>query len=218
MRSIVVLEMMLFVLASAGCALPRATGSVVDSDLLWAGTIRGTSVSPLHRQIFGSALLDGRDYVRFFRERVDHITGEGILFAGCRGALACHGGARTVRVSSDYAELPIPRVIRLSYLLHEARHTEGWPHEKCEGPGRTRYQGLALDGLDACESSALGAYGIQIVMLRNVARSCESCDARTRHEAADYADDLLKRINSREARDLLENDSTAAGGAKVTPN
>ena len=190
-----------------GCSLPRGVKSRVRSDLEFAHSIHGIDATPLHRGIFGDGPLNGDRYVSFFEKRVTRIEGEGILFASCKGALACHAGGTEIRLSKNYARLGLPQVVRLSYLLHEARHSEGWPHVKCPPGVHAPFTGVSLEGKKACDSSSLGAYGIQIVMLRNIEKFCGSCEKSVRQESGRFADALMDLIVSQSARHALVEDS-----------
>jgi hypothetical protein len=104
--------------------------------------------------------------------------------------------------------------VRLSLLLHEARHTDGWPHEKCpepflDGEGKevvSPYGGRSLSGAPACDSNAEGSYGLQYVMLKNIEAHCDSCSSNERSQAAQFARFTLQLIQSPAAREKLLTD------------
>jgi hypothetical protein len=199
--------LILGVLPISGCALSDALQSTVNQDWKFAQTIRGTAASPLHRKIFGDGPLDGKLYRDFFDRRVDRIEAEGFGFASCDGALACNGGDRIVHLSKSYGTLDVPPVIRLSFLIHEARHVDGYTHEICPAMReKSPYQNISLSGKRSCDDSALGAYGVQIVMLRNIAEYCDSCSSLTRSDARSYSAYLMTLILSDRARSLLFTD------------
>lgn len=198
----------------AGCSLSNGLHEKVNEDWRLAQRIRGSEASPLHRKIFGDAPLDGKLYRDFFERRVQEIKGEGLGFASCHGALACHTEGKTVRLSKNYDSLPIPPVIRLSFLIHEARHIEGFSHVHCPAPlidseGKdvvSPYQKIDLGGQESCDREELGAYGIQIVMLKNIAKYCVTCSDETRTQADLYANFLMNLILSPLAKKHLEHD------------
>jgi hypothetical protein len=169
--------------------------------------MKGNGATPLHRRIFGDGSLDGAQYKRFFDARVTRLEGEGIGFASCHGAFACSTASGTVRLSDHYVEPEIPAVVRLSFLVHEARHAEGWGHETCPaGTPRSPFQNASLAGARECDPTELGANGVQIVMLKNIARYCTTCADELRHEADTFADFLLQLITSESARKILAAD------------
>jgi hypothetical protein len=198
-------------LLCCACSLSPEVRTTYRTDLEFASSIRGKDASPLHRQIFGDHGLDGKDYVSFFLARVQEVKGEGVLFASCRGAFACNNGNHEVRLSTQYVDARVPRIIRLSLLIHEARHSEGWPHEICpSGPESMSSQilGIDLHGKQACDPGALGAYGVQFVMLKNIQRFCETCSRQERTDAGKFADSLPALILEPKAKAILLQDSS----------
>jgi len=197
------------------CALPGPLRRQADSDLAFARTLRGPDASPLHRKLFGDSPLDGGLYEAFFKARVTHLRGAGVL-TGCADAIACHGAMKTVRLTERYADPRLPQIVRLSLLLHEARHSDDGSYDhftcssKLQGPDgrplRSPYLDVEVGGLRACDEDPLGAYGVQIVMLRNVQRFCETCEPEVKAEARRYADFLMNLVVSEEARRELASD------------
>lgn len=206
----------LIAIAQVSCALPETSRAHVDQAWRLADKIRGRSSSVLHQEIFGAGPLDGSAYRRFFDQRVRSIQEEGIFFASCHGAFACYEGRGLVRLSKKFAEMEIPPVIRLSLLVHEARHADGFGHETCPDPfagedGRelkSFYDRVPLAGKPACETSSQGSYATQWVMLKNIERFCDSCDPETRKAAADFSAYLLQLIRSPSARAELLADTS----------
>lgn len=201
--------LLLLPLLALGCALSPALRRQADSDLEWGRSLRGAEASPLHRKLFGDSPLDGRLYEAFFKQRVTRLAKAG-TFTGCAGAIACHGAWKTVRLTEKYADPRLPQVVRLSLLLHEARHSDDGSHDHFVCPGsirgpdggplRSPYLDVEVGGLRACDEEPLGAYGLQIVMLRNIQRYCGNCEPAVKTEAGRYADFLMNLIRSEEAR------------------
>ena len=190
----------------SGCALSQLNQKAVDDDWRLADNIHGSAASPLHRKIFGDEPLDGSAYRKFFLKRVKNVSQEGIGFASCHNALACTE-SDIVRISKQYSSLEIPSIIRLSFLIHEARHAEGWKHVICPKSNlKSPYQGLSMSGKEECDENEWGAYGTQIVMLGNVANSCTSCTEKTRNSAKKYSEFLINLILSPESREALRKD------------
>jgi hypothetical protein len=178
----------------------------VNEDWRFAQTIRGKRASALHRKLFGDAPLDGNLYRDYFDRRVQSVDGEGIGFASCHGALACHTGGRSIRLSDSYGALSIPPVIRLSFLIHEARHVDGVNHVECPVGYVSPYQKVQLEGKLECDLDENGVYGPQIVMLKNIALYCESCTSEVREQARRYSVALMNLILSPESRKRLSDD------------
>lgn len=203
----------------SACAPSASVRASVDDAWHLADSIRGESASPLHRKIFGGSALEGDRYRAYFERRVTEIRAEGVAFASCRGAVACSSGGGpdggTIRVSERFAEPALPDYVRLSLLIHEARHAEGATHVVCPNPLidpaghelKSPFQGFVFSGQTECDSDENGAYGPQIVLLENIAGHCSSCDASLRGEARAYGDFLISLILSPDAREKLRQDS-----------
>jgi hypothetical protein len=189
-----------------GCALPAETRARIDEDLKYCEGLEGGPASALHKSFFAADRIDGAAYRRFFETRIREIEGEGVLFASCGGAMACTDRGGRMRVSRRYAELGMPRLLRVSLLIHEARHAEGWAHERCPSDGAALdapFQKTDLRGAEACDATELGALGTQYVWLRDVASACSSCSSEERRQALDYSDFVLSLITSPQARERL---------------
>lgn len=184
-----------------GCALPPRVARQLDADLRRCSELRGGQIAEpeasVHRALFGTSRVDGVAYRAYFDRSVREIRGEGWLSSSCHGALACMDRSGTLRLSSDYADLEtIPPLIRISLLLHEARHAQGWEHEACseQAPESSPYQGASLRARRACDPTDEGANGTQLHWLRAIAASCENCSDRERKQALDYTRFLAQLI------------------------
>jgi hypothetical protein len=193
----------------SACSLNEQTRQRLSSDWELCDSLRGSSASPLHAKIFGEGPVSGSRYHAYFTERAGAVQGEGILYASCHGAFACSQADGPVRVSNAYGQLDLPPVLRLSFLIHEARHAEGVRHERCpEGVSLVSpYQKVDLRGAQECDANEWGAYGVQYVWLTNIAHHCTSCSATERKQALDYSGFILRLVNSPDARARLISDA-----------
>lgn len=214
--------------ALAGCgkdsptALSRELQEQTLADLFWVGTIEGSSQSALHGEIFGGDRVSGERYVQFFTERV-----ESFAYGNCGSttAVACvYSGSRTVYLTPNYVNYDMPLAYRIATLFHEARHTEienrFWSHATCptpfqDGSGtdiRSIVTGALLQGLAACDSSAVGAYGLEVVMMKNISDHCTHCSEKVRLDAEIFGEDHLKRIIDSDAKTSLTQDLGLSSG------
>lgn len=165
--------------------------------------------SGLHARFFGVGRADCSAYRRFFELRVRRIKKEGWGFESCHGAIACTDASHTLRLSPRFESSELPWPVKTSLLLHEARHTEGWAHVTCPSGRELRspFQGVDLRGKPECDSSELGALGVQYVWLRQVLKQDEMLDSTERQLTIDYSHFILSLI-SREARARLDADDS----------
>ena len=197
-------------------SVPAEIKSQMRGDMEFASSIRGLEASELHRKIFGQ--VDGRDYMRFFADRIKSIGMD-----SCGDALAAVACVRneypsTMWVARGYTILKIPQIYRAYVLFHEARHAEvaadGWPHARCPEPFKDAngndikgiISGSLLAGNYGCDTTALGAYGAGMVMLKNISKYCENCTGKVKMDAGMFADDLLLRFIDRSAVKTLRDD------------
>lgn len=199
-------------------SVSRETQEMLQADLAFASSISGKNASPLHQEVFGKGPLSGENYTRFISERITLFR---ISECGGRNAvLACVNtpmDTTTLRITPSYLELGLPQLYRMGTILHEARHTERenewWHHSSCptpffDGKGemvRGKFSGVVLTGAPACDSVALGAYGIEVLFFANVAQNCSSCTEKVRMDGEIFAEDTLLRVADPGAkRKLLE--------------
>lgn len=186
---------------------------IADLNSLYA--IKSNGVSPLHRKVFGP--VRGADYKSFFTYRIDSFNYDAEEVSG---AIAYVGFMPyQMNITPYYRPEKIPLIARLSLFLHEARHSEdennSWPHSLCPKPYldaqkldvRSIYSGLKLEGQDACDSVALGAYGVQAIFLSNIARFCTNCSDKTKVDSVLYSKHSELRITKSEPNISLEIDS-----------
>jgi len=197
-----------FVSTAAGASEKVKLGQ----DFLFMQSLRGGSASRLHSQVFGA--LDGKTYLAFMEQRVASLSP-----FDCWGNAAALGCAvhKYVFLTENYFRRNIPQVVRVSILLHESRHAEssaGWPHATCPEPflDKDGHDIVApitqtpLAGKDACDTEALGAYGVGVIMLKNIEKNCSSCNGKIKLDAALFAEDGFGRIIDRQALETLRED------------
>lgn len=201
-------------------SVPPQLAQRIRADLGFVELIRGGPATPLHRKVFGETL--GTDDLIWFENRVERI-GYTHAIGEQRGTTAYNDSADGQRhhivVTDWFARPDMPQIARISILFHEARHSEEsgayWPHRKCPKPFRdangremrSSYTGLPLAGEYACDATALGAYGVSVIMLMNLAHSCQNCNEKVRNDAAFYAADQLQRLLLRSDRERIKDDA-----------
>ena len=186
-----------------GPGIPPELQAVFNSDLSFVKSIRGSGASNLHRQVFGA--VNGQDYISFFTTRVKKLN------AGddCRTYVTSY----VSRVDRDAMQacggyLKETQIGRIDTIFHEARHAAPeaangyWRHATCPTPFYANY----LEGLPACDTSAVGSYGIARIMLKNIEKYCVNCTDKVRMDAALYSDDDFRRIIDKASRQLLADD------------
>lgn len=186
----------------------------INSDLKFLSEIRGSDATPLHTHVFGT--VEGKEYARFLNQRISSfdLSDDGPDNAAAYVDLKF---PKVMKFKSLYLTSGMPQILRVSVILHEARHTEienhGWPHEVCplRFMDRSGQEITALSGEKyalhlACDSDEMGAYGIQIIMLKNVARFCTSCTEKVKMDAEFAANQLMMRMISDPAQENLIRD------------
>ncbi len=197
--------------------VPTDIQQQVESDLALVASIAGRNPSAFHQQVFGA--IAGASYKTFFENRVSRM-GMGQAIPGAV-AFFSQSAPRKIWLTENYLRFSHPAIARLMVLFHEARHAEStrssWPHVLCpeefndeEGrPRRSIWSGIVLAGFPGCDTATLGAYGITVVQLGNIAKSCTNCSEKVLMDASLYGNDQKDRIvnpSSQQAliRDLLE--------------
>lgn len=202
-------------------SVPQRVARAIVSDLEFVEGIQSaTAATSMHQRVFGN--VSGADYLEWFNARVDGI-GYALAVGEDRGATAYNdsdGGTRNhIVVTNWFAKPDLPQIARVAILFHEARHSEKsydyWPHRKCPKPyigedGRevkSTMTGLPLAGEYACDSTPYGAYGVSVIMLKNIARACRTCNEKVLNDAAFYAIDQLKRMTRKTDRQRIIKDA-----------
>lgn len=165
-----------------------------------------TRASALHARFFGADRIDCGAYRRYFERRIRRIEKEGWGFASCHGAIACTDASGVLRLSSRFEDPGIPWAVKLSLLLHEARHAEGWAHVECPADRELRspFQGADLRGTPQCDRDEWGALGIQYVWLAHSIRSDASREPRERQRTIDYSRFILQLVEPGARARLIE--------------
>lgn len=189
------------------------------ADLDHMRKISGGQASELHKAVFGpvASKVNGEAYYSFFIKRVSVVDTE----PSKKDFFVNAGGKEDpgkLYVTSEYIKYlkTMPEIERWSVLIHEARHNEAentWAHSICPDPfvdlkGNSIVApwGQALSGKYACDTKALGSYGITIIMARNIELHCDTCTKEMRAQAGSYAREILLRITEPEARNTLIKD------------
>jgi hypothetical protein len=186
------------------------------NDLQFIGQIQGAAASNFHQKVFGAS-VSGPAYTNFFDQRIlDVRMGD----CGISAAVACVIGSipNTMNLTANYTTINHPQIARLMVIFHEARHTEtakgGWPHAMCPNPFndahgqpmKSIWTGAPLAGMPGCDTTPAGAYGISIIMLENIARSCTNCNDKVKMDAHLFASDQMNRIINQKAYQALSQD------------
>lgn len=188
------------------------------SDLQLVQQIKGGSATRGYGQIFGSA-LDGQNLVQFFTNRVRSVDvsdcGGGKSVAAC---VQPYIDPHIMWLTNNYVTWQIPQIYRISVVFHESRHTESengnWSHVNCPIPFRDAQgkdirgiiSGTLLQGLPACDTTPLGAYGLQAELLKNVEYFCANCTEKMKMDGKLFGDDTVNRISNPVAREQLGSD------------
>lgn len=193
---------------------PAAIRAQLLDDLGFVQGLRGNEASPLHLSIFGR--VDGGDYLRYLAQRIRSVGMDG--FGGSSVAYVMpQRDSSKMWIDKGYAA-NLPRMYRISTVFHEARHSEdgqgNWPHAPCPVPFkdengrdiRSVSTGILLAGLLGCDVTPIGGYGVEVILLKNIEKSCASCTGKVRLDAGLYGDDSYKRIVGRDARRALHDD------------
>lgn len=196
--------------------VPKALRAQILGDLGFLLGMRGSESTLRHREVFGP--LDGIAYLRYLEDRVRSVgmdDGEDIKTIAYVDPRA---DPTKVRLAKGYVAYDLPQIVRASALVHEARHTEPsnsyWAHTDCPSPFkdengkdvRGRLTGQLLAGQPHCDDTPIGAYGVEAIMLKNIAMFCATCSGKVRMDAALYGEDKYKRIFGQSARRALQDD------------
>lgn len=196
--------------------VPAELQAQIRADLAFIQGVRGNAASPLHQRVFGP--VDGSAYIQFLTSRVKSISFDASDGPGGMLYVRPFVDHITVFFTPNYERFNHPQIARLMLLFHESRHTEAaqryWLHIHCpwpfqDGEGRdirSIWTGELLASESACDNTALGAYGVSVIMLKNIQISCASCTDKVKMDAGLYADDQTKRVIDPAARKTLQND------------
>jgi hypothetical protein len=189
------------------------------SDLNHLRKVSGSQASGLHGFVFGPSAnkVSGEAYYNFFMSRVSIVDSEPSkkdFFVNAGGK----DDPGKLYVTSEYTKYlkTMPEIERWAVLIHEARHNEienTWPHTICPDPfidakGNAIIApwGQSLSGKYACDTEALGSYGVTIILARNIELHCDTCSKDLRTQAGTYARQILLRITDFKSRNTLLKD------------
>lgn len=189
-------------------------------DLDFVKAIDGNGSSAFYKQIFSNNNLNGTDLMAFFDKRIRSFgkdsCGGGPAVAACVIAWV---NPNTMWITPNYEKNNMPQIYRVSVIFHESRHTEmnqgGWSHATCPTPylddnGKDIVgiiSGTKMQGLAACDTTPIGAYGMQAVLLKNIEKNCTSCNDKVKMDAKIFGDDGIYRISNLNARNQLKSDN-----------
>ena len=188
-------------------------------DLDFVKAIDGNGSSAFYKQIFAQKNLNGTDLMAFFDQRISSFgrnsCGGGPAVAAC---VIPWMNSSTMWITPNYEKNNMPQIYRVSIIFHESRHTEdnhgNWGHATCPTPylddnGKDIVgiiSGTKMQGLAACDTTPVGAYGMQAVLLKNIEKNCTTCNDKLKMDAKLYGDDGIYRISNLPARQQLRND------------
>jgi hypothetical protein len=196
--------------------VPKTVQDQMGQDLAFINQVSGSGSTPLHSQIFKS--VSGAAYKQYLEARVKSV---GIDDCGGGGAVACvipMLNTSKMWLSPNYAGYDMPMMDRLHIIYHEARHTEAangfWSHDNCPVPFldengqdiRGSKSGLKLEGLAACDSTALGSYGSATIFSKNISKYCTNCSDKIKMDGQMVVDEMLLRIYIPKIKQQMKDD------------
>lgn len=197
-------------------SIPKTVVQQMKDDLTFMTTLKGSTPSKLHAQIFGQ--IDGAVYQKFFETRVTEIGYNG---CGSGNAVACvipFYAPNKMWITDNYIKFSHPQISRLMVVYHEARHTEmengNWSHAYCPKPFldangkeiKSIWTGATLAGEPACDVTPLGSYGSSMILLKNISKFCTNCSDKVKMDAGIYADDQFGRVIDEKAKAEITRD------------
>lgn len=196
-------------------------------DLNLANSIKLSKTSILHQKVFGKP-ANSNGYLNWFNKRIKKISlGRCMLEDAAVACVIPILESNMMRITQRYVEMNAPQVARMSVVFHEAKHTEHnprlnegdpdlrfWLHVKCPNvfldesgnPRTSIWTGLPLAGVEGCDSTAIGAYGTVVIMLKNIAQHSTNTSEKVKADAMIYANDQMARISDPAAYESLIND------------
>lgn len=188
------------------------------NDLNFIYQVELSRVSPLHTKIFGKFVKD-KTYRSFFTSRVKKVGYDSTQTSAM--AYVQIFNPNKMYFALNFVKFKVPQVSRVLTMYHESRHTEyskgNWTHATCPMPfigedgkevvGETT--GIKLAGLDACDTTELGAYALGGILLNNLSKFCSNCTEKVKMDANFYAEAARKRIIDAGAQKRLKVDYQA---------
>ena len=234
-------------LVAVVCLCPKAAYSMkidqelsgLQNDIGRLSKIRLSKQSPLYMRFYGESLI-GKSIAEWIDSRVLEVVLDPDLGAcggvGPQGVPACvsadqvryrgivftsnTGFSNPWNDSSEESKLLDNWIVRISFLIHEARHLDSLKKSDKFREGSTHTTCLdtsEYSDTSDCDNTADGAYGFQAEFLLNVANSCvEGCTKVDRAYAREMAQWILKNMmDSRSARQI--HDDTFFGFSAKVP-
>jgi len=183
-------------------SFPAEIKNALLQTLSFIESIQGTQSSPLHQQIFEGP-VNGATYCKFIQDRI-----RGFRYVNFSGDSSLYAENHLGYMLIGDLFLNDTIVDRASSILHEARHSEGWPHANCPIPflddaGKPivgTLSGDSLAGTRSCDTEALSAYGLEVIWARNIEKYCTNCGADVKALAALNEKVLIFRIIDADAK------------------
>lgn len=147
--------------------------------------VQGYGATQLHQKIFKGS-TNGTNYKEWFLDRVKKIK----MTESCaitakidsEGEPGIIYLSRCVNKNPEFSQ----KFYWISILFHEARHLEphnnNWKHEICLD---------ASNQVSACDSKALGAFGVEKVLAYNIVKFCTNCSEDLKKQALEVFDDPI---------------------------
>ncbi len=198
--------------------VPQAVKAQMEQDLQFVVGLQGSRVGQYYQQIFSDSILQGSTLAHFFEQRIFSV---GLDSCGSPYAAACVQpgfDSNKMWLTNTFVTANIPQIFRLSIVFHESRHSEdangNWSHAICPTPYKDEQgkdivgivTGAKMAGQPACDTTALGSYGLQAVLLKTVQTACTNCNQKVQMDAKIYGDDTLNRISVLALRQAMRND------------
>lgn len=195
--------------------IPLEVRHLLLNDLEFLKTIKGDGATHLNELVFGNGQMNGQAYYRFFSERVKAIGYDNSTQKrGVAYSAVFEGRRSKLWITKAYTSEKYPRILRLSILMHEARHCEedsSWFHSKCPNPfldekghDVVTYSGKPLAGKEVlCDADEHGSYGVQVIFLKNVEKYCTNCSSDEEKQAGIWAYENFKHIAKPQSRKNL---------------
>lgn len=184
-----------------GSDVPISLRNYLTEALTEIFQVQGSGATKLHEQIFNGT-VSGGNYKKWFLSRVKKIVMTGAC--GVTAKIDSDGEPGVIYISRCVNLRPDSRLkfYWISILFHEARHLEPqnnyWKHEICLD---------SSNNVSACDSNVEGAFGLEKVISKNVARYCTNCSEDFLKQAIEvYEDSTVWEKLSGKAMSSLESD------------
>ena len=190
-----------FAALSFDAGVPQNIQTQFSKDIDYSSSLTLSAPTPLHKQVFGT---EQTPYGKFFQDRISKVGYEETEDIAV--AFVSPWIDNKMFLTQNFLKFSHPQIARLMIFFHEARHTEKsqghWSHAYCPDPFLDKngkevtsiWTGSPLAGEAGCDTKALGAYGISVIMLKNIAKSCTNCNEKVKMDADLYSTDQLNRL------------------------